>query len=155
MLHNARDLPKLQIVTDPKTIARFGGERMYLAPPIAYDLLMKQVPYGSVTTTGVLRGFLATQNNADFTDPMTAGIFINLAAWASAQRTEDETPYWRTLKAAGELNPKYPDGIEVQKERLEAEGHTVIQKGNRWFVKDYETVLWSPSKDCPHTNATK
>ena len=33
----------------------------------------------------------------------------------SYQRSEDETPYWRTLKANGELNAKYPNGIEAQK----------------------------------------
>jgi len=26
--------------------------------------------------------------------PMTAGIFISIAAWASEQRSEDKTPYW-------------------------------------------------------------
>ena len=41
------------------------------------------------------------------------------------------TPYWRTLKANGELNEKYPNGIEAQKEKLEAEGHTIVQKGRK------------------------
>ncbi len=44
---------------------------------------------------------------------------------------DDKTPYWRTLKANGELNAKYPGGIEVQKEFLEKEGHTVITKGRK------------------------
>ncbi len=47
------------------------------------------------------------------------------------QRDDDKTPYWRTLKANGELNAKYPGGIEVQKELLEKEGHTVITKGRK------------------------
>ena len=46
----------------------------------------------------------------DFTEPITAGIFVSIAAWASSQRASDETPWWRTLKANGELNPKYPGG---------------------------------------------
>ena len=37
---------------------------------------------------------------------------------------------------------KYPEGIDGQKLRLEAEGHKVIQKGKRWFVRDYEKKLW-------------
>lgn len=64
---------------------------------------------------------------------------------ASFQRQEDETPYWRTLKANGELNDKYPGGAQAQKEKLEAEGHTVIQKRRtniRYYVKDYEMVLF-------------
>lgn len=88
-------------------------------------------------------GGCARQNQADFTDPITAGIFVSICAWASFQRSTDETPYWRTLKANGELNPKYPGGMEAQKVKLEAEGHTIIQKGRtniRYFVKDYEAV---------------
>jgi alkylated DNA nucleotide flippase Atl1 len=55
------------------------------------------------------------------------------------------TPYWRTLKANGELNAKFPGDIEAQKRLLEEEGHTVIQKGRttiRYFVKDYEQALF-------------
>ena len=88
-------------------------------------------------------GGCARQNQADFTDPITAGIFVSICAWASFQRSTDETPYWRTLKANGELNPKYPGGAEAQKVKLEAEGHTIIKKGRtniRYFVKDYEAV---------------
>ena len=85
------------------------------------------------------------QNDADFTDPITAGIFCSIAAWASFQRSDDKTPYWRTLKANGELNPKYPGGVEEQKKLLETEGHTVIKKGRtniRYYVKDYESFLY-------------
>lgn len=118
---------------------------MYFAPPITYDEIMKTVPYGKVITVGDIREYLAQKNQADFTDPITAGIFVSISAWASYQRTEDETPYWRTLKAGGELNGKYPGGAEAQKARLEAEGHVVIQRGRkniRYFVKDYEKSLF-------------
>ncbi|MDO5785080.1 MAG: MGMT family protein [Eubacteriales bacterium] len=145
MLHKDTDMPKVQIVTDQATIKKYGGERMYFAPPITYDEIMKTIPYGKVITVGTIREYLAKKNHADFTDPITAGIFVSIAAWASHQRSEDETPYWRTLKANGELNAKYPGGIEAQKVKLEAEGHTIIQKGRkniRYFVKAYETVLF-------------
>lgn len=157
MLHNSKDMPKLQIVTDPKTVARYGGSRMFLAPPIEYDRIMKSVPAGRVITVGKIREYLARQNEADFTDPMTAGIFTNIAAWASFQRTEDITPYWRTLKADGELNEKYPGGVQAQRERLEAEGHTVLRRGRsrvRYFVKDYELVLFSPY-ETPSSDSTE
>ncbi len=145
MLNDSKDMPKIQIITDPKSIEKYGGNRMYFAPPLAYDNIMKQIPCGRLITVGEIRQYLANRNGADFTEPMTAGIFVSIAAWASEQRTENETPYWRTLKANGELNPKYPGGIEAQKARLEAEGHTVINKGRttiRYFVKDYEQALF-------------
>lgn len=146
MLRQDKDMPKTQIVTDAATIQKYGGERMYFAPPRVYDALMRQVPAGRLTTVGEMRAFLAKQNNADFTEPITAGTFTSIAAWASYQRGGvDETPWWRTLKAGGELNPKYPGGAEEQKRRLEAEGHIVLTKGRanlRYVVKDYENVLW-------------
>ena len=144
MLHKDAGMPKMQIITYEASIQKYGGNRMYFAPPLAYDRIMKTIPYGKVVTVGEIRAYLARTNGADFTDPITAGIFVSIAAWASFQRTGDETPYWRTLKAGGELNPKYPGGIDAQKEKLEAEGHTIIQKGRkniRFYVKDYEKVM--------------
>lgn len=144
MLHDSKDMPKFQTITDLKSIEKYGGDRMYFAPPIAYDRIMKQVPYGKVITVGRIREYFAKENGADFTEPITAGIFVSIAAWASYQREEDYTPYWRTLKANGELNPKYPGGIEAQKEILEKEGHVIIQKGRKnikYYVKDYEKVF--------------
>ena len=145
MLHDSKDMPKFQTITDQKSIEKYGGSRMYFAPPIAYDEIMKKVPCGKVITVGKIREYFAKMSGADVTEPITAGVFVSIAAWASHQRSEDKTPYWRTLKAKGELNPKFPGGVEAQKEKLEAEGHTVIQKGRkniRYFVKDYEKVLF-------------
>ena len=145
MLRDSKDMPKMQIITDRKSIEKYGGDRMYFAPPMDYDAAMRRVPYGKLTTVGEIRAFYAAQSGADFTEPITAGIFVSIAAWASYQRGEDETPWWRTLKANGELNPKYPGGTEAQKEKLEAEGHIVLQKGRtnrKYVVKDYEKVLY-------------
>lgn len=148
MLHDRKDMPKFQIITDAKSIEKYGGNRMYFAPPIDYDKVMKRVPCGKVITVGEIREYFAKLSGADFTEPITAGIFVSIAAWASYQRSADETPYWRTLKAGGGLNPKYPGGVEAQKEKLEAEGHTIIQKGRkniRYYVKDYENALFDLS----------
>lgn len=148
MLHEDKGMPKMQIVTDEKTIQRYGGEKMYFAPPLDYDAVMKKVPRGKVLTTGAIRDYFAKQNDADFTEPITAGIFISIAAWASEQRDTDQTPYWRTLKTKGELNPKYPGGIEAQKEKLEAEGHTIVCRGRknfRYYVKDYQESMYELS----------
>lgn len=145
MLHNNKDMPKFQTITDQKSIERYGGSKMYFAPPIDYDKVMKKIPYGKVITVGKIREYFAELSGADFTDPITAGIFVSIAAWACYQRSEYETPYWRTLKANGELNEKYPGGVEAHKEKLETEGHTIITKGRkniRYYVKDYENALF-------------
>lgn len=141
MLNDNKDMPKIKVINDEKTIKKYGGTRMFLAPPLYYDKLMRKVPKGELITVGQIREYLAKENNADFTCPLTAGIFINIVAWASYQRKEDITPYWRTLKTNGELNNKYPEGIELQKRLLEEEGHTIIQKESKYYVKDFESKL--------------
>lgn len=145
MLNNSKDMPKIKIITDEASIKKYGGNRMYFAPPIDYDTVMKKVPYGKLITVGEIRKYFAEKSGADFTEPITAGNFVSIAAWASYQRKENETPYWRTLKANGELNGKYPGCVLAQKEKLEAEGHTIIQKGRknkRFYVKNYEKALF-------------
>ncbi len=145
MLNDSKDMPKYQTITDKKSIEKYGGNRMYFAPPIDYDKIMRRVPHGKLLTVGAIRDYFAKISDADFTEPITAGVFVSIAAWASYQRSSDKTPYWRTLKANGELNAKYPGGIEKQKELLEKEGHTIIQRGKtniRYYVKDYEKALF-------------
>ena len=141
-LNDSKSMPEIIILTDAKAIERYGGSKMLIAPPLAYDEVMKKVPEGQIITSDFIRKYLAEVNGADFTCPLTAGIFINIAANASEERNADITPYWRTLKKDGELNEKYPEGIDGQKFHLETEGHTVIQKGKRYFVKDYESKLF-------------
>lgn len=144
MLKDSKNMPKVQIIQDKKAIEKYGGNKMLIVPPIYYDTIMKKVPKGKLITVGKIREYLAKQNSADFTDPMTAGIFVNIVAWASYQRTEDITPYWRTLKSDGELNAKYPEAINLQKRLLQEEGHTIISKGRKnikYYVKDFEKNL--------------
>jgi alkylated DNA nucleotide flippase Atl1 len=141
-LHNAGDLPKVEDLSGkPEAVARFGGSKMLIAEPIQYNDVMASIPEGKVTTMDRVRTFLATRAGADVTCPLTAGIFSNICAHASVERETDKIPYWRTLKSKGELNEKYPDGIDGHKVLLEMEGHTVVQKGKRFFVQDFEDKL--------------
>ena len=106
---------------------------------------MKRVRSGRLTTIEQLRSILADRHAATIACPITTGIFAWIAAHAAdeaEQRGKKRiTPYWRTLKTKGELNLKYPGGIENLRRRLEAEGHRVVQRGKRWFVADFERVM--------------
>ena len=144
-LQDSKDMPKIVVVEDDRSIERYGGKDMLIAPPLEYNEIMSEIPEGKLITITQIRDFLADKHGADFTCPMTAGIFISLVAQASNERDFDEIPYWRTLKRDGELNPKYPGGIEFQKEMLEAEGHEIYtrsRKNIRYFVKDFENNLY-------------
>lgn len=142
-LNNPGDLPKVEDLSDkPEAVARWGGSKMLIAAPMQYNEVMALIPDGKVITVDRMRAYLAAQAGADVTCPLTAGIFTNICAHASVERDSNRIPYWRTLKAKGELNEKYPEGIDGQKLLLELEGHTVIQKGKRYFVQDFEDKLF-------------
>ncbi len=70
MLSNSKDMPKTQIITDETSIKKYGGFKMFFAPPMDYDAIMKRVPIGKVITVGEIRNYFAKANGADFTDPM-------------------------------------------------------------------------------------
>ena len=142
-----KDLPK-SIKLDAKAAARWGGTTMTIAAPREVDALMRAVPKGRVTTINQLRTALARQHGTETTCPITTGIFSWIAAHAAAEGRaageKDTTPYWRTLKSGGELNPKYPGGVSALKRKLAAEGHTIVQRGKRTVVRDFEQALHSP-----------
>lgn len=142
-MNDSKDMPKI-VTLDEDGAKRWGGNTMVIAPPLDYDILIKGIPNGKLATTDVLRKIIAKKYNSDITCPLTCGIFVNICAWASYQRKNDITPYWRVLKSNGELNSKFPEGIENQKKLLLEEGYEIIQKGSKnikYYVKDYEKYL--------------
>src|SRR5215510_4647609 len=128
-LNYSGDLPKVEKL-GPRMVERYKTDTIVIAAPVEYDQLMKKIPKGKLITIDRMMAFMAKKHNAGCACPMTAGIFVNIAAHANEERDgKNKTPWWRTLKKDGQLNEKFPDGIEGQKTRLEAEGHTIIQKG--------------------------
>ena len=146
-LSNSGDLPKIEDLSDnPTAVKRLGGAKMLIAAPLQYNEIMTKIPKGKLITIDRIRAHLAAKANADITCPLTAGIFANICANASEERDHDSIPWWRTLKAKGELNEKYPGGIDAQKTLLEQENHVVVQKGKRYFVQDFEKNLTDLNK---------
>lgn len=143
-LVDSRDLPKIETINE-KMSKRWGTGTVVIPAPLEVDELMKRVPEGKLVTINQIREALAKKHKATIGCPMTTGIFAWVAANAAEEQkqkgAEDITPYWRTLKTGGVLNPKYPGGVEDLKKHLEAEGHTVIQKGKKHVVADYEEAL--------------
>ena len=145
-LADSKDLPRVVEIND-KMSKRWGTGTVVIPTPIEVDEIMKKVPQGKIITTNHIRAFLAQKHDATIGCPITTGIFAWIAAHAADEAaTEGEkqiTPYWRTLKSGGELNEKYPGGVEAQAARLMAEGHTIEPgKGKRPpRVKDFEQAL--------------
>jgi hypothetical protein len=143
-LQDDKDLPKVEPIASEHE-GRWGKGTMLIAAPREVDALMCQVRRGELTTLDEVRRALAARHRATTTCPLTTGIFANLAAHAAEEQAaagkQRVTPYWRTLKAGGELNPKFPGGVEVLRSRLVAEGHVVAARGKRLFVVDHEHKL--------------
>jgi len=139
-LNDSKGYPKVEELKG-KMAEKWGRGTLVIPAPVEVDQLMRKVPKGKLITINEIRSALATKHDATVGCPLTTGIF----AWISAQATEEQkqqgatdfTPYWRTLKTGGLLNEKYPGGLEVQKLLLEQEGHVVIKRGKKYFIKDY------------------
>jgi len=143
-LEDSKDLPRVEPITE-KQSRRWGSGTIVIPAPLEVDAQMRKVPAGKVVTINDLRAALARKHGATIGCPICTGIFASIAARAAA---EDEaggktrvTPYWRTLKAGGILNEKYPGGLAGQKKRLQQEGHKVIKKGKGLAVAGYEAKL--------------
>jgi len=124
---------------------RWGEGTCVIPSPIEVDAIMKRVRRGKLITINEIRKIVAQKHGATIGCPITTGIFAWLAAHAAAEEAAKGkkriTPYWRTLKANGEINPKYPGGITASQRLLKAEGHEIIHKGKRYFVVNYEKSL--------------
>ena len=142
-LLDSKGLPKIE----GKMSKRWGAGTCAIPAPSEVDKVMKSVPKGRLITTKEIQQVIAAKYKATMACPMCCGIFAWIAAHAADEVETDGTkritPYWRTLKTGGELNPKFPGGVEALKVRLEAEGHRVIAKGKKWIVEDYERCLVS------------
>lgn len=111
---------------------RFGGPGMLIAnPQIVYEKI-KTIPRGEVITMSDLRAKLAEDFNADYTCPLTAGIFFRIAAEAaeemSATGNDPELPWWRVIPDDRKLNTRLPGNGILQAERLRQEGFSVETK---------------------------
>lgn len=143
-LHDSKDLPKVvELKAEAQT--HWHGKTMAIPAPIEVDEIMRKVPEGKLITIAEIRQKIAKKHKTDIGCPLTCGIFAWIAANAAEEERDkgkkDITPYWRTLKSGGEINPKFPGGTQIQKMLLEKEGHKIIQKGQKYFVVDFEKSL--------------
>jgi hypothetical protein len=146
-LADDKGFPKVNKIDCTKS-KRWGEGTFVIPAPREVDAAMKSIGRGKLTTIDALRKALAAKHGATIACPITTGIFAWIAAHAADEAEADGarriTPYWRTLKTGGELNPKYPGGVRALRTRLAAEGHKVVQRGKRYFVADYERAVVEP-----------
>jgi len=122
-----------------------AGDEVVLVNPSEVVDVMKKVPYGRVTTIVEICKWIAKRHQVQGCCSLTTGIFImtaaNAAEEAKGENRELDIPYWRTLKADGYLNEKFPGGVEAHKALLENEGFAVTPRGKRFQVENYQSFL--------------
>ncbi len=140
-LADDKDLPRVQKLSGGME-KRWGPGTMLLPAVSEVAALMNSIPKGKITTINEIRELLAQRHRATMACPIVTGIHARVVAGAAGEDEADGkkriTPYWRTLKSGGELNPKYPGGVSGQQRRLEQEGLAVIQRGKRHFVENHQ-----------------
>lgn len=122
--------------------------RMLVSSPLELDAVIRRIPEGRVLTVGALRENLARNHKADYTCPLTTGIFLRIVAEAAEEERATLggriAPYWRVVHDDGQLNDKLPGGVEAQARRLDEEGVTVLFIGKTPRLTDVEHFAWDP-----------
>jgi len=121
------------------------GDDVVLVNPSEIVKLMKLVPKRKLITLVEICKTIAKKHHVKACCSLTTGIFIMTAANAAEEAVNEgkplHIPYWRTLKADGFLNEKYPGGTLAQRKLLEQEGFTILKKGKKFTVKDFEKYI--------------
>lgn len=143
-LADDKDFPRVQPMTGGMK-QRYGEGTIVIPAPSEVDALMRRAKKGRLVTINQIREHLARRHGATVSCPIVTGIHARIAAGAAGEEEvagkRRVTPYWRTLKSTGELNEKYPGGLEGQAERLRAEGHEVVARGKKLVVHGFERSL--------------
>ncbi len=95
--------------------------KILIPKPLDVNDIMRDVPKGKLITLRQIMEKLTRDYSADKTCAKVTGIFVHIASEAAEEdlkegrKGKDEiTPYWRTIKNDGSLNPRFPGGVEAQ-----------------------------------------
>ncbi len=135
--------PSIEVQAEPRP--GWPAGRMLIASPLALQAVMATVPAGRVLRLGDLRAALARAWGADFTCPLTTGIFWRIVAEAAdedrAAGRACDAPWWRVVRDDGALNDKLPGGRARHAALLAAEGVALTARGR---VAGLEEAAWAP-----------
>ena len=126
-------------------VTKYQGNKMLIPTPRAIEEVISGIRKGKVMTIEQLRAALAENNGADFSCPLTTGIFLNIVAeYAEELKSEGKKKYpcyWRVVRNDGSIIEKFPGGASKQIAYLKSDGLDIITKGKhknklRSFVND-------------------
>jgi alkylated DNA nucleotide flippase Atl1 len=138
---------KVEVLTEAKG-NNYPPGKMLVSTPLEIEAYVRRIPEGRVLTMGALRAVLAKDHRADYTCPITTGIFVRIIGEAAEEERaagkSGLAPYWRVVRDNGELIDKLPGGVAAQAKRLEQEHVEVMRFGTKHLLSDVDHYAWSP-----------
>jgi len=104
-----------------------AGSNMFIATPKIIDNYIQEIGVGKRIDTKTLRKDLALAHNADYTCPVTTGIFLRIVAEANYEKLqqgkslEEITPFWRAIEPNSTLAKKLTFGQEFLLQQVDKE----------------------------------
>jgi hypothetical protein len=104
-----------------------SGSMMFIATPKLIDEYIQEIGVGKRINIKTLRKDLAIAHNADYTCPVTTGIFLRVVAEANyeklqqGKRLEEITPFWRVIEPNSALAKKLTFGQDFLLQLIEKE----------------------------------
>ena len=129
------------IVQIAPQLERFFGCSGRMLKPCAATVaaLVAQIPSGQVVTTESLRRTLANRFGVEVTCPYDTKMAL---LEMSNDLSLNHVPFWRVVKANGELLPKIAGGFESQAGLLRTEGFVVDNSGKKPRIKAFKDKLF-------------
>lgn len=115
-----------QLITIDKPWLGFKkGSKMLISNPAEIDAYINKIPAGKTVTVEKLRKDLASQYKADFTCPLTTGIFLRIVAEKSLEEInagqKNTSPFWRVVDPDSKLANKLSFGSDFISQMREKE----------------------------------
>lgn len=104
-----------------------AGSLMYISTPAEIEAYIAQIPRGVWVDLPKLRNDLAAAHGADWTCPLTTGIFLRILAEAHVERVreglsdEPACPFWRVISPSSPLAKKFSLGPDYILEKRQQE----------------------------------
>jgi hypothetical protein len=105
-----------------------AGAVMCIPTPRLLDKYIRHIPSGKTVSQELMREDIALEMDADFTCPLTSGIFLRIVAEAALEQLaihgniQKITPFWRVIDPHGRLASKLSCGPSFIATQREAEG---------------------------------
>jgi hypothetical protein len=105
-----------------------AGGKMLIVTPKIIDEYVRHIPKGKSGSLATMRKDLANEYGADYTCPVTSGIFLRIVSEAAYEQIEKGTPlnkvtpFWRVVDEKSTLNKKLSFGEAFVRKQRKSEG---------------------------------